>query len=394
MFYEYAISYRGSIMIKRLLIGVSIFMALGIGAFAGRSFWTGEAAQALLPDQAQPSTVTAEGVLVKTLSHGIYQILYNPQDQLLYAAAAEMSPGVRGGVIYQMDPMTLDVKGVMHTDEKNFGLALNAQGNALFISNSLASSVSRIALGGADGSMRRTHFTDKSSDGSNMGARTVIHDAAQNRIYVGGVGNPSVIWVLDASTLELIDTIRQTGKWMTGLLIDTDTQRLFAGNGDGEILVIDLHSHRIVARWKPAGDEEALPLNFALDKQRRRLYVTENQHAKTVFVLDADTGKVIRRLPVGDTLDALYNPERNELYLTHREQGKVSVLDGETYAIKAQYALPTHPNSLALGPKGQLYVSVKEPFRPFVSEQDPLKPRYYASAREKVARIDLDRQPR
>ncbi|THF67370.1 YncE family protein [Pseudothauera nasutitermitis] len=378
---------------RRFYISALIFVFLALGGLAWWLLWSGEAAQPLSPDREQGALAAPDGTLSKVLSHGLYQAVHNPRDGLLYVASAEMAPDVRGGTIYQLDPQTLDVKGLIHTDEKNFGLALNAAGDALFVTNSLASAVTRVGLSDK-GEVRRTRFTDKSRDSSSLGARTVRYDAVRNRIYVGGVGDPGVIWVLDAESMDLVATIGDAGKWVTGLLLDPEADRLYAANGDGEVLVIDLKEDRIAQRWKLAGEAEALPLNFALDHKRKRLYVTETQHEKTVFVLDASDGKVLQRLPVGDAMDVLYDPARDELYLTHREQGKVSILDGETHAVKAAYSLPTHPNSLSLGEGGQLYVTVKEPFRLYTTRQNLLAPQYYASTRERVVRIDLDKAAR
>ncbi|MGR7949708.1 YncE family protein [Alcaligenes sp. RM2] len=332
----------------------------------------------LTPELAQKTSITAEGALRKDLAYGVYQTVYSPFDKSLYVASAERAPSVRGGVIYKLDPITLDVKGTIYTDESNFGLATNASGDTLYVTNSLAAAVSKVELK-EDGSLERVRFSNTSFDDTKMGPRTIRHDPQQGRVYVGAVGAPAVIWVLDDRNLELIDTIENAGKWVTGLLIDSGSHRLYAANGDGEVMVINTQTNKIEQRWKPAGAKPALLLNFALDSRRNRLYVTETKDQKTVYVLDARNGKLLQELPVGDAMDVLYNADRDELYLTHREQGKVSVLDGGSYAIKAQYNLPDNPNSLELGPDSQLYVTVKA----------PATPQYKASKRESVVRIDL-----
>ncbi|MDT8464304.1 YncE family protein [Alcaligenes nematophilus] len=332
----------------------------------------------LTPELAQKTSITAEGALRKDLAYGVYQTVYSPFDKSLYVASAERAPSVRGGVIYKLDPITLDVKGTIYTDESNFGLTTNASGDTLYVTNSLAAAVSKVELK-EDGSLERVRFSNTSFDDTKMGPRTIRHDPQQGRVYVGAVGAPAVIWVLDDRNLELIDTIENAGKWVTGLLIDSGSHRLYAANGDGEVMVINTQTNKIEQRWKPAGAKPALLLNFALDSRRNRLYVTETKDQKTVYVLDARNGKLLQELPVGDAMDVLYNADRDELYLTHREQGKVSVLDGGSYAIKAQYNLPDNPNSLELGPDSQLYVTVKA----------PSTPQYKASKRESVVRIDL-----
>jgi YVTN family beta-propeller protein len=50
-----------------------------------------------------------------------------------------------------------------------------------------------------------------------------------------------------------------------------------------------------------------------------------------------------------------------EAYVTHRQAGKVSVIDAKSYKVVKTFDTPTHPNSLALSADGKtLYVSVKQ----------------------------------
>lgn len=63
-------------------------------------------------------------------------------------------PAVRGGVIYKLDPITLDVKGTIYTDESNFGLVVNAAGDHLYVTNSLAAAVSKVELNDKGGIQR------------------------------------------------------------------------------------------------------------------------------------------------------------------------------------------------------------------------------------------------
>ncbi len=62
-----------------------------------------------------------------------------------------------------------------------------------------------------------------------------------------------------------------------------------------------------------------------------------------------------------ESLAVLFNPARNEAYVTHRQAGKVSVIDAKSYKVVKTFDTPTHPNSLALSADGKtLYVSVKQ----------------------------------
>ncbi len=53
-----------------------------------------------------------------------------------------------------------------------------------------------------------------------------------------------------------------------------------------------------------------------------------------MLVFDIRSGKVIKRLPVGDALAIKLNTKRKELYITQRETGRLLILDATTYARK------------------------------------------------------------
>ncbi|MGE4334820.1 MAG: hypothetical protein AB7E55_02435 [Pigmentiphaga sp.] len=366
---------------RRLILPAALAAALALPAAAAQP----EAAPASQPQAgSQTYELSPEGAMRRTLARGVYQVVYSPAQEALYVASSEAMPDVQGGVIYKLDPGTLETIGLIHTDEKNFGLALDTEGKTLFVSNSVGGAVSKIDLEKGK-VLGRIVFPERSADGSAYGPRTVLYDASGPTLYVSGVGDPGRIWAIDPESFTVRASIGDAGKWVTGLLRDPRDERLFATNGDGEVLVIDTRTNEIRHRWKPVGDEPALLLNFALDAAGNRLFVTDHSRQKAVLVLDARTGQLQRKLPVGESLDILLQPERNALYLTHRERGEVSVIDATTYEPRQRYSLPQHPNSLTLSPDGNaLYVTIKTPFTP----------EYHASGEGSVARIELPGAPR
>ena len=311
------------------------------------------------------------------LGYGLYELAYSPGKQSVYAATAQLTKGVTGGVIYQLDPATLAITGQIHTDLKNFALTIDAAGDTLFVTNSLDGGLTRIDL--RTGKVeKRLKFNEMGRDGHPVNPRQVIlHDG---NLYVGGVGDPGVIWVVDAKTLTLKARIPNAGKWVTGLLYSEDTGRLYAANGSGEVLVINPRTRKIEQRWTPGDGGKYLLLNLAEDRANHQLFVTDNSEAKTVLVFDIRTGRVIKRLPVGDALAIKLNTKRNELYITQRESGRLLILDATTYVEKKAYDLKPNPNSLLLSPDGQtLYATVKTPF----------DKEYMNTAPESLVRIDL-----
>ncbi len=322
------------------------------------------------PEAQKTVTAPAEtGVIKRDLADGLYEMVLNQKGDALFVASAEGFKDVQGGVVYKLDPATLKTTGRSHTDLKNFAMTISPDGQTVYVTNSLDGGIS--AINTADGKVKkRLMFTERNEEGFPFGAREIL--LHEGTLYVGGVGDPGVIWVVDAETLKLKKTIKNAGQWVTGLMWSEQTDRLYAANGGGEILVINPHTNKIEKRWKPLGDKPALLLNLAEDKATGRLFVTDNSKAKTTLVLNIHTGEVIKKLDVGDSLAVKFNAKRNELYITQRESGKLLSLDATTYAVKHTWDLPPNPNSLLLSADGQtLYVTVKQAFNKDNSTNGP-----------------------
>lgn len=323
-------------------------------------------------DAAQPKQAaaaeTVSNVQKRDLASGLYEMALSPKGDALYVASAEGFKDVQGGMIYKLDPTSLKTIGATHTDLKNFGMAISTDGSTLYVTNSLDGGVS--AVDTATGKvLNRVLFPERNKEGHPYGAREILlHDGL---LYIGAVGDPALVWVVDAKTMKLKTRIKNAGKWVTGLHWSEQTQRIYVANGGGEILVVNPRNNRIEQRWKPLGDKPALLLNIAEDKETGRLFVTDNSKAKTTLVLDIHSGKVLKALP-GDALAVKFNAKRHEIYITQRESGKVLSLDATSYAVKQSWDLKPNPNSLLLSADGQtLYVTVKQAFNKDHSTNGP-----------------------
>ncbi|MCD9005913.1 YncE family protein [Luteimonas sp. XNQY3] len=358
--------------------------ALGLATIAGAAEPTAAAPAftPALPVEPATGTVIDDGVIYRELTRGIYEVVSNPHDGAVYVASALSIPNVTGGVVYRLDPATLQPIGAIHTDMRNLGLTLSPDGKRLFATNSLDHALTAIDLE-SNTVVARLRFDDeKDSQGHRYGPRQVIYDRGRDLLYVGAVGDPAVIWVVDARTLELRHTISNAGKWLTGLMLHPGNGDLYAANGSGEILRIDPERLRITHRFKPAGDTPALLLNMALDAEKNLLYVTDHSQLKTTLIVDPETGRKVGEIAdAGDSMGILFNAARRELYITHRDQGTVTIVDADTHETKRTVRAGPNPNSLALSADGTaLYVTVKTPFTKT----------YTASGVESILRIPLE----
>ncbi|WP_380178256.1 YncE family protein [Kalamiella sp. sgz302252] len=317
-------------------------------------------APAKKPEAPVNSTAAAKPdtrVIQRELGDGLYEMAWTPK--ALYVASAQAFKNVNGGLLYRLDPATLATTGETHTDLKNFGMAVDPDGSVFYTTNSLDGAIAKVDAESGK-ILQRLQFSEKAKEGYPYGAREIFWH--EGKLYVGGVGDPGVIWVVDAKTLKLTKTIKNAGKWVTGIIWSPVTDRIYAANGGGEVLVINPHTQKIEKRWTVGDGKEYLLLNLAEDPATGRLFVTDNSKAKTTLVFDERSGKVIHRID-GDALGIKFNEKRNELYISQRESKKVLQLDATSYAVKNSWSFSSSPNSLLVSPDGQtLYVTLKQDF--------------------------------
>lgn len=299
--------------------------------------------------------------LNQAVGKGVYELAVSPKDNALFVATAQNSSG-DGGTVFRLDPATLAVQQSINTELKSFGAAINPQTNVLYIGNTVNGSVT--AIDASSGKVLNTLVLDsrkRSETVRPLQPRQVAVDAKTNRVYITGLGPQSVVWVVDGSTLKLVSTIPNNGKMGTGLAVDSDAQKVYVTNGDGELVTINARTNAIEKKQKIDGDKEHFFLNIALDTRGQRAFLTDSKQAQ-VLVVDLRNQQVIQRIDVPESLAVLFNGERDELYVTHRKAGEVSIIDASSYKVKRTVKTPALPNSLALSADGKvLYVSVKQP---------------------------------
>ncbi|MGQ8707502.1 7-bladed beta-propeller protein YncE [Serratia sp. TSA_198.1] len=300
-------------------------------------------------------------MLRKPVGKGAYEMVYSQGENALYLATSQSRKLDKGGVVYRLDPKTLDITQVIHNDIKPFGAAINGQTDTLFFGNTVNNSVT--AIDAKTGEVKGRLVLDarqRTETVKPLAPRELVADAATDTLYITGLGESSVVWVVDGKDLTLRTTITDTGKYGTGLALDAAAGRLYVTNADGELVTIDTKTNKVLTRKKLDESKEHFFLNLSLDPATHRAFITDSKQAQ-VLVVDTRDGTVLSKIEVPESLAVLFNPARNEVYVTHRKAGEVSVIDAKSYKLLNTLKTPTHPNSLALSPDGQtLYVSVKQ----------------------------------
>lgn len=308
------------------------------------------------------STQAAEEMLRKAVGKGAYEMAYSQQENALWLATSQSRKLDKGGVVYRLDPVTLEVTQAIHNDLKPFGATINNTTQTLWFGNTVNSAVT--AIDAKTGEVKGRLVLDdrkRLEEVRPLQPRELVADDATNTVYISGIGKESVIWVVDGENIKLKTAIQNTGKMSTGLALDSKGKRLYTTNADGELITIDTADNKILSRKKLLDDgKEHFFINISLDTARQRAFITDSKAAE-VLVVDTRNGNILSKVAAPESLAVLFNPARNEAYVTHRQAGKVSVIDAKSYKVVKTFDTPTHPNSLALSADGKtLYVSVKQ----------------------------------
>ncbi|MGK7137460.1 outer membrane protein assembly factor BamB family protein [Escherichia coli] len=308
------------------------------------------------------STQAAEEMLRKAVGKGAYEMAYSQQENALWLATSQSRKLDKGGVVYRLDPVTLEVTQAIHNDLKPFGASINNTTQTLWFGNTVNSAVT--AIDAKTGEVKGRLVLDdrkRTEEVRPLQPRELVADDATNTVYISGIGKESVIWVVDGENIKLKTAIQNTGKMSTGLALDSKGKRLYTTNADGELITIDTADNKILSRKKLLDDgKEHFFINISLDTARQRAFITDSKAAE-VLVVDTRNGNILAKVAAPESLAVLFNPARNEAYVTHRQAGKVSVIDAKSYKVVKTFDTPTHPNSLALSADGKtLYVSVKQ----------------------------------
>ncbi|EEW5030445.1 YncE family protein [Escherichia coli] len=308
------------------------------------------------------STQAAEEMLRKAVGKGAYEMAYSQQENALWLATSQSRKLDKGGVVYRLDPVTLEVTQAIHNDLKPFGATINNTTQTLWFGNTVNSAVT--AIDAKTGEVKGRLVLDdrkRTEEVRPLQPRELVADDATNTVYISGIGKESVIWVVDGENIKLKTAIQNTGKMSTGLALDSKGKRLYTTNADGELITIDTADNKILSRKKLLDDgKEHFFINISLDTARQRAFITDSKAAE-VLVADTRNGNILAKVAAPESLAVLFNPARNEAYVTHRQAGKVSVIDAKSYKVVKTFDTPTHPNSLALSADGKtLYVSVKQ----------------------------------
>lgn len=186
----------------------------------------------------------------------------------------------------------------------------------------------------------------------------VIYDPATARVFAfNGASNSAT--AIEAATGKVAGTVDLGGG---PEFAAADGKGSVFNNLEDESLVLKINSKdlKVEERWPTAPC--SAPSSMAMDLANRRLFI--GCRSKVMAVMNADTGKVITTLPIGDHVDAtVFDPETKLIFNSNGE-GTISVIREESpdkYSVVETVKTLPRAKTMALDAKThRLFLSTAE----------------------------------
>jgi YVTN family beta-propeller protein len=125
---------------------------------------------------------------------------------------------------------------------------------------------------------------------------------------------------IDANTLQVIATVAVGGKPETA--VSNEAGKIFVNVEDkNEIVVINTNTHLVEAHWSIAPIES--PTGLAIDIATKRLFAGGE---KLLGVINAETGKMLTTVGIGDGCDGVAFDNKAKLIFTSNGEGTMSII--------------------------------------------------------------------
>ena len=134
-----------------------------------------------------------------------------------------------------------------------------------------------------------------------------------------------------------------------------------AGEKKSDVLKIDARTNAVVGRW-PTPDCKN-PHGLALDRAGRRVFMSCVN--SVMMVVDADTGRIVAKLPIGRGSDAVaWDPTRKRVFSSNGADGTVTVYQQnspDAYQPLEPVMTAVSGRTMAVDPaSGRLFVAVAD----------------------------------
>jgi YVTN family beta-propeller protein len=186
----------------------------------------------------------------------------------------------------------------------------------------------------------------------------IIYDAATKRVFAFN-GESNQATVIDAATGKVAGTV-DLGGGPEFAAADGNGYVFDNLEDESQVVKINARELKVDERWptRPCSS----PSSMAMDRANRRLFL--GCRSRVMAVMDADTGKVITTLPIGDHVDAtVFDPETRLIFNSNGE-GTISVIHQDSpdkYSPVETVKTAPRAKTMAFDPKThRLFLSTEE----------------------------------
>ncbi len=310
---------------------------------------------------ASATDFTEQAFLSQPLGHGVYELAYDNSQKTLYAASApSFDKDKTTGLVFRLAADSLQINEKIATERRTFALSLDEENHILYLGNALDGSLTLVDTQ-TNKVIQTLQLSDDSDPEKQAHVREVGLDKPNQRLYVSGIGRKGkgLLWVVDTRKQQLIETLNNIEP--VGFAVDASADKVYVVTGKGELVTLDGKTSKLLSRVKvdPAESNHYF-LNIALNSAAGVGYIADT-NTRDVLVVRLDSGKLVDRITSPNSVAVRYNAARDEIYVTHRDDRSISVIDAKTHHLKHTVKTAAMPNSLALSADaGTLYVSVKQ----------------------------------
>ena len=258
-----------------------------------------------------------------------------------------------------VDLTTKKVVGAIKDTKGVHGIALAQDLNKGFTSNGKDTSVSIFNL--------QTYALIKKVKVTGLNPDVILYDAFSHKVFVFN-GKSKNVTVIDAASEQVVATIALDGK--PELAVSDEKGKIFLNIEDkSAVYVINATTNQIDQKWSLAPGTE--PTGLALDIKNNRLFAGCDN--KLMVVMNAENGKVIAQLPIGEGVDGVvFDPELKRAYSSNGESGSMTVVqevDANTFAVVENVPTQKSAKTIAINTKTHLlYLPTAEFDAPVVGE--------------------------
>ncbi|EMM2466955.1 YncE family protein [Raoultella ornithinolytica] len=304
---------------------------------------------------------TEQAFRSQPLGHGVYELAYDNSQKTLYAASApSFEKDKTTGIVFRLAADSLQINQKIATERRTFALSLDEENHILYLGNALDGSLTLVDTL-TNKVIKTIQLSDDADPEKQAHVREVVLDKQNQRLYVSGIGrkDKGLLWVVDTRKQQLSETLNHLEP--VGFAVDDAGNKVYVVTGNGELVTLDGKTSKLLARVKvdPAEPDHYF-LNIALNSAAGVGYIADT-NTRDVLVVRLDSGKLVGRIASPNSVAVLYNAARDEIYVTHRNDRSISVIDAKTHHLKHAIKTAAMPNSLALSADaGTLYASVKQ----------------------------------